>query len=420
MSEQMHQRRQRRRTLTDKMVAALPRRAERYVLADPEQRGMYVRVMPKGSKGYNVYAAVARDPYDKQVWATIGSADVLKIEEARDSARKAIRRIKEGKPAFEPPPAKPQSYQAVAEKFLEIYVAGNGLRSRPEIERLLRKFVLPFWGTRDFVSIKRRDTNDLLDSIAKESAHNADHVLAVIRKISNWYATRDDDYTSPFVKGMRRTKAEERERDRILNDKELRKVWRQAEANGTFGALIRVLLLTAQRRGAVAGMKWSDIKDNVTPKDGDKPVDGVWEVATAAREKGNFGAAKLPEAALAIIEVQPKFKNNKYVFAAVRGAGPLNGFNKRKAAFDKACGVTGWTLHDLRRTARSLMSRAGVPDEHAEHALGHKLQGVKKVYNRYDFFKEKSHALAALAALIERIVNPPSRNVVALHEAAVS
>jgi hypothetical protein len=77
-------------------------------------------------------------------------------------------------------------------------------------------------------------------------------------------------------------------------------------------------------------------------------------------------------------------------------------------------------LHDLRRVARSLMSRAGVPDEHAEHTLGHMLQGVKKVYNRYDFFKEKSDALGKLAALIDLIVNPPSNNVVPLHEAAVS
>ena len=79
---------------------------------------------------------------------------------------------------------------------------------------------------------------------------------------------------------MRRTRSETRTRDRILDDDELRKIWRQAEANdGTFGALIRILLTTSQRRGAVVGMKRSDI----TPG-------GVWEIATEAREKGNAGA----------------------------------------------------------------------------------------------------------------------------------
>jgi integrase len=395
--ENLRAARQRRRRLTDKQVAALPKKRKRYPYADPEQRGLYCRVMPKGP---NVFAAMARDPYGKQVWATLGSADVMTVEAARDKARVAIKRIREGLPPFEAPPVKPDSYEAVALKFLELHVDKEGLRSAPEVERMLRKFVLPHWGRRDFVSIRRRDINELLDSIAKDSPWNADHVLSIIRKIANWHATRDDDYISPFVKGMRRTRSEGRERDRILDDDELRKVWKQAEGNGTFGALVRVLLLTAQRRSAVVGMKWSDVTDD------------VWEIDTEERMKGTADAVQLPKEALAIINAQPRFQSNPYVFAAARGDGPLNGFNKRKAAFDKACGVTGWTLHDLRRTARSLMSRAGVSDEHAEHTLGHRLQGVRRVYNRHDFFREKSDALALVAALIERIVNPPPGNVV--------
>jgi integrase len=396
--------RQRRRSLTDKQVAALPKKRKRYPYADPEMRGHYVRVMPEGA---NVFVAMARDPFGKQVWATLGNADVLTIEESRDRARAAIRRIKDGLPPFEAPPVKPDSYEAVALKFLELHVDKEGLRSAPEVERLLRKFVLPHWGRRDFVSIRRRDINELLDSIAKDSAWNADHVLSIIRKISNWHATRDDDYVSPFVKGMRRTRSESRERDRILDDGELRKVWTQAEANGTFGALVRVLLLTAQRRSAVVGMKWSDIT-----------ADGVWEIDTEERMKGTADAVQLPKEALAIINAQPRFQSNPYVFAAARGDGPLNGFNKRKADFDQACGVTGWTLHDLRRTARSLMSRAQVPNEHAEHALGHRLAGVRKIYDRFEYFEEKTSALARLAALINSIVNPPPGNVTVMRRKA--
>ena len=91
-------RRQRRPTMTDRMVAALPKKQKRYVTPDPEQGGHYVRVMPAGP---NVFCAVARDPHGKQVWHTIGGADVLKIAEARDKARTAIKRIKEGQPAVE-------------------------------------------------------------------------------------------------------------------------------------------------------------------------------------------------------------------------------------------------------------------------------------------------------------------------------
>jgi integrase len=96
----------------------------------------------------------------------------------------------------------------------------------------------------------------------------------------------------------------------------------------------------------------------------------------------------------------------------------LGGFSKFKAAFDKACGVTGWTLHDLRRTARSLMSRAGIDADHAERALGHVIPGVRGVYDRHEFRDEKRRAFEALAAQIERIINPQP-NVVALRGSVI-
>ena len=103
---------------------------------------------------------------------------------------------------------------------------------------------------------------------------------------------RDDNYRSPLVKGMRRGKVVKRER--VLNDDELRQVWKQAEANGTYGALVRLALLTAQRQDKLASMKWEDV------------ADGVWTIATVEREKGNAGALALPKEALAIINAQPR------------------------------------------------------------------------------------------------------------------
>ena len=89
-------RRQRRKVLTDRMVASFPKKRKRYPVPDPELRGHYVRVMPQGA---NVFVAVARDPYGKQVWTTIGSADKLSIAKARDEARKRINHIAAGLPA---------------------------------------------------------------------------------------------------------------------------------------------------------------------------------------------------------------------------------------------------------------------------------------------------------------------------------
>ena len=78
------------------------------------------------------------------------------------------------------------------------------------------------------------------------------------------------------------------------------------------------------------------------------------------------------------------------------------------------CGVSGWTIHDLRRTARSLLSRAGVNADVAERCLGHVVGGVRGVYDRHQYQAEMLHAYEALAALIERIVDPPSGVVVPL------
>jgi integrase len=284
----------------------------------------------------------------------------------------------------------------VAEDWIKRHVVKNKLRTRAEIERCLAKYVFSTWGKRTFTDIRRRDIAALLDTIEDEhGARQADLVLGHVRSIANWYAARNDDYLSPFTRAMQRV--EKRARSRILSDPELRAVWKEAERSGQFGALIRMLLLTAQRKGAVLGMRW----DNVSK-------DGVWEIRTAEREKGNAGMLQLPEPARAIVVAQPRFASNPYVFAASRGNGPMDGSASRaKKAFDKRCGVSGWTLHDLRRSSRSLMSRAGVRPDIAEKTLGHIAGGVEAIYDRHHFLEEKSEALAKVAALIGAIVNPP-------------
>jgi integrase len=400
-------RRQRRRTLTDRMIAALPRKRRRYTVTDPEQRGMYVRVPPKGPC---VFAAVARDPYGKQVWATLGSADVVEVNAARDKAREAIRRIKAGLPAIEPPPTKPDSFAAVAENWLKRHVEAKGLRTRYEIERVLAKYVYPHWREREFESLRRSDVARLLDHVEdNHGRRQADVVLSVVRAIGNWHASRNDNYTTPFVRGMSRTDPGAGRRSRVLNDDELRKVWHAAEEAGAFGALVCTLLLTGQRLGKVVSMRWDDVD-----------ADGVWTIRTeSAREKGNAGSLKLPKLALDVINAQPRFAGNPYVFAG-RGAGHTNDIAADKAALDEVCSVSNWVLHDLRRCARSLMSRADVQPHVAERVLGHVVAGVEGIYDRHRYDDEKAAALAKLAALVERIVNPPTGDVVVPMRPAVA
>jgi hypothetical protein len=137
-----------RKTLTDKGVAALKARPQRYAFPDPELRGHYVRVQPSGAKSF---VAVTRSPHGKQVWATIGAADVLSIDEAREKARKTIKRVLEGLPAMEAAKRKPDTFGDVADNWLKRHVEAKGLRSEAEIKRLLKNHVLPRWKDRSFL-----------------------------------------------------------------------------------------------------------------------------------------------------------------------------------------------------------------------------------------------------------------------------
>jgi integrase len=391
-----------RKTLTDKGVAALKPRGKSYPYPDPQLVGHYVRVQPSGSKSFVV---VARDLNRKQIWHTVGSADVLRIEEARELARDAIKRIKAGLPAVEPRPIKPDTFQDVAENWLKRHVAVKQLRSEYEIRRSLGKYVYPKWAERDFVAIKRSDVAALLDQI--EDGHGsrmADLVLATIRSIANWYASRDDHYVSPFVRGMRRHN--NAARDRILTDDELRVIWKRADSNTRFGAIIRLCLLTAQRRDKIASLQWSDLD-----------ATGVWTVRQDAREKGTVGSVALPKIALDIIEQQPRLGDNPHVFPG-RGNTCFASFSRAKAQFDATLPkMPHWTVHDLRRSARSLLSRCGVAHDIAERVLGHEVgTPVSQIYDRHRYDAEKKAALAKLAQLIERIINGTLAKVVPIRK----
>src|SRR5262249_15043346 len=157
--------------------------------------------------------------------------------------------------------------------------------------------------------------------------------------------------------------------------------------------IVRIALLTAQRRDKITGMKWDDIDD------------GVWTVPTDAREKGNIGSVALPRMALDVIEEMPRLDGNEFVFAGKR-AGAYQSLSRPKRRLDKLSGVTGWTIHDLRRTARSLLSRAGVEHNLAERILGHTVGStVSQTYDRHRYDKEKADALARLANQLDGIIH---------------
>ena len=401
------QRRQRRKVFTDKMLAALPRRRKRYFHPDPELPGHGVRVLPDGPSSFYL---IARDVFHKQRWVRLGSIAELTIEDSREQARAALKRLKAGLTPFEPPPVKADTVADVVQMWLIRHVQARSLRSGDELQRVLERHVLPVWGDRAFVEIRRSDIARLLDSVEDVSgAWVADSVLAALRSVASWYASRNDDYTPPFVRNQRRVAASARSRSRILDDDELRRVWKAAEASDdVYGAFVRVALLCGQRRAKLADLKFDDLEGD------------VWRIRREPREKGAPTALRLPPAAMKVINAQPHVHGSPFVFTG-RGNGPLAGFSHRHDAFMARSGVTGFSVHDLRRCCRSLLSRAGVQPHVAERVLGHSVGGVvAQTYDRHQYSDEMADALKRLARLITQIVDGEGgKNVVSLRASAV-
>jgi integrase len=203
---------------------------------------------------------------------------------------------------------------------------------------------------------------------------------------------------------MARTKPAERARERTLDDSEIRKLWgATSTVNNGFGPLVRFILLTAARRDEAAHMRRSEISGD------------VWTIPAARNKSKRDVVIPLSTAARAVLDALPIVGDGERVFSH-DGRRFLGGYSKFKAKLEQVSGVTGWGLHDLRRTARSLMSRAGVDSNIVERCLGHVIPGVRGVYDRYQYLREKRDAFEVLAALVGRIVDP-QENVVSLRGA---
>jgi integrase len=345
----------------------------------------------------------------------------------------------------------------VAERWYQERVVERELTSRKEIRRHLDTYILPALGDMKLFDIRRSHVIALLKDIKKgkgrrkravkkprktvqgaeqpkvkrpswDGAPQADAVLATIRTILMWAMKEIDDYTSPIPPRLdmkldpRNT--EEKARERTLDKAEIRAMWSACDDLGVFGDLVKMLLLTGQRKGLVKTMKRADIVEAVDielRRDGRSShvtFENVWIVPEKrSADKGTIGAVSLPAMAAEIVARQPVIEDNPYVFPAARGRSYINSFSKGKRDLDTKMRETApnmkpWTLHDLRRTARSLLAEEGVADHLAERTLGHKIKGVERVYNRYPYLQEKTDTLRVLAGAVAAILSPA--NVVPL------
>jgi integrase len=379
---------------------------ERSIFWDAELAGFGLQVTKAGHKSF---VCQYRNAEARSRRTAIKAT--LTLSEARKEAKSIIGKVaKGGDPLDEKRKATgaaENTLQAVGENYFRR--EGRKLRKAQEIERLLKRLVYPRLGLRQIDDIKRSEIISLLDKVADENGEvQADRVLAHVRRIMSWHAGRSE-FKSPIVRGMARCKPSELKRERTLTDDELRAIWKAAgEINGAFGPLVKFLLLTAARRNEAARMERSEL----SYLQRDEFEGDVWTIP-ASRNKTKLEDVKpLSRGALDVLAGLPVIQGCDFLFTNdARGA--FGGFGRYKRKLDKASGVTDWRLHDLRRTARTLLSRAGVNSDISERCLGHVIGGVRGVYDRHQYIAEKRAAFEALAAQIERILDP-QENVVPL------
>ncbi len=189
-------------------------------------------------------------------------------------------------------------------------------------------------------------------------------------------------------------------RARVLNDGELAAVWHILDDEGyPFGAMTKLLILTAQRRGEVTHMRWSQI--DLTAK--------TWLIPAELSKNGREHLLPLSSHAVRVLKALPR-RHKDLVFPA-RGNDDavVSGFSRAKIRMDKVAGITGWTLHDLRRTTATGLGKLKTPPHVIERILNHvsgSFAGVAGVYNRHPYFDEMRAALEQWGELVARLEKP--------------
>jgi integrase len=385
---------------------------------DGKVTGLYLVLQASGAKSWALRYRAAGTPRK----LTIGPYPAVDLASARRKAHEALGAIAQGiDPAAEKQASRAAAKAAaaiddrlsdVAAKFVRQHVKReNGALWSAAVDRYLAREILPRLGSRRIGEIRRADVRSMLNDIGERSPTTANRVLAVTRRLFNWAVEEEIVDVSPIGK-LKATK--EVSRDRVLDDDEIRVVWKAFERMGwPFGSVGQLLMLTGARRTEVAEARWSEF--DLAAK--------TWTLPKERAKNGVAHLVPLSDMAIELIEKLPRIANTgDFVFTFGRVA--VQGFARKKIELDAAIAadigmpLEGWTFHDFRRVVATNLQRLGVRLEVTEAVLNHvsgSRSGIVGVYQRHDFATEKRAALAAWAARLNEIITgAEASNVVAL------
>lgn len=382
--------------MTKSAVDALKAASKDTVYWDAGLPGFGVKVTPRSRKVFVVLYRIGGAGSRLRKY-TIGPYGRVTLQMARAEAQKVLAARLEGRdPATEKRESKRRMTADRVDDLIEVFIVQHVSKTRKaaEISRLLRREVVSRWGNRCVHAIGKRDIVELASEIAQRGTPMAANtLLKVIKTFLNWCVGRAVIDASP-AEGVP-LPGKEVARDRVLTNNELVSVIRAArQIGGAYGGIVEMLVLTGQRREEVAQMVGDEIDFNSR----------TWTLPGSRTKNGKPHIVHLSEACIKLIKRASR--SASYVFS-ISGARPFQNFTNAKRVLDELSGVTGWRLHDLRRTCVSGMARLGVPPHVADKILNHQsgtISGVAAVYQRHDFLAERKLALERWGLYIETLV----------------
>ena len=379
-----------KRHLTDASVQRLkPPRDKDLEVFDLGYPGLALRVGYGGAKSFILFYRYA----GKLRRQTLGRWPEVSLGAARERWRRTREAVARGDDPLGANGKVPAlAFEAVVEEWLRRDVVPRCRASSAyRVQRLVEHDLLPAWQGRRIDTIVKHDVLMLLDAIVDRGAPaKARRVYVHAHRLFKWCAGRGIVSVSPMA-GIE-APGRESSRERVLTDTELAAVW-QASTDWPFGAIVRLLVLTGARREEIGQLIWDEIQGDTIVLEGSRT------------KNGNGHLIPLSSPALELLRSAPRI-GEKYVFT-LDGIKPVSSWSRAKARLDKASGVAGWRIHDLRRTVATGMQRLGVGLQTVEALLGHtggSRAGIVGVYQRHDFAAEKRVAVEAWGAHVMTLV----------------
>lgn len=416
---------------------------QRNYVQDSDVRQLSFMITDTGHKSFVLYTRLPGRRYASRL--ALGQPGVVSLEEAREEARRWLNLIKRGLDPRDVRKAEAAmvaaqrsiTFGAVVEDYIRIKVEPRLARPKFIADTLRNEFVgdvaingakVKGLGEKPVVEVtwldlKLRIDEKRLGDTARGAAPApvaARHLLATVKAALNWAVEQEAYGLTKSVaadKKLNSVVGNPPTRERVLTDAEMRAAWAAAgEVGYPFGSLVQMLLMTAQRRDEVSLAKWSEFE--YVTVDEHSRREHVWSIPGVRMKKRKTHVVPIGSEFDEFLKALKRKSTGEFVFSTTDGDRPFSGFSKAKKRFDEvfekylrreigdAPQIETWVLHDIRRSVRTRMSRFTSSDV-AELVINHQRQGVRRIYDRYDYLTEKREALDKWQAVLRAIVHWP-------------